>query len=277
MNDSPQSSEDTGMTEGVAVFRRPVTTIQAPPDCAERHCARELAADLTIARQIEFLAFVAHELRNPLTPIRTAAALLTRASPEELERAQYVIERQVSHMSRMVDDLLDIARGKTGKLRLAIAEVELKECIDAAVASCLPAMAKRRQRLEMRGVGHGCALQADADRITQILSNLLDNASKYSADGQAIHLDVRLLESTVEISVLDTGIGIAAAALGAVFEPFAQTPQAVVFNASGLGLGLAVVRELVESHRGRVEASSEGVGRGSRFVVTLPLTQSITP
>ena len=247
----------------------------APAGCAELHCAREVAADLAISKQVEFLAFVAHELRNPLTPIRTAAALLTHANAKELEWAQHVIERQVAHMSRMVDDLLDVARGKTGKLRLSIAAIELRDCIDVAAASCHPAMEKRHQRLEIRGLGQGFPMQADGIRLTQILCNLLDNASKYSADGQVIQLDVRRLAETVEMSVVDSGIGIAPAALTAVLEPFAQTPHAVVFNASGLGLGLAVVRELVQSHGGHVEASSEGIGRGSRFVFTLPLVHAL--
>ena len=244
-----------------------------PATCAQLHCAREVAADLTVSRQIEFLAFVAHELRNPLAPIRTAAAILTRADAKELEWAQHVIERQVTHLSRMVEDLLDMARGHMGKLRLAIETIELGDCIELAVAACHPAMERRRQRLEIRGLGQGCPMHADAVRLTQILSNLLDNASKYSAEGQLVQLEVRLLAGTVEVTVADAGIGIAASALASVFEPFAQTEHAVVFNASGLGIGLAVVRELVQAHGGRVTVSSEGIRRGSRFVVTLPLTQ----
>jgi signal transduction histidine kinase len=244
-----------------------------PATCAQLHCAREVAADLTVSRQIEFLAFVAHELRNPLAPIRTAAALLTRANAKELERAQHVIERQVTHLGRMVEDLLDMARGHMGKLRLAIETVELEDCIELAAAACHPAMERRHQRLEIRGLGQGCPMQADPVRVTQILSNLLDNASKYSPEGVVVHLEVRRLAETVEMTVIDAGIGIAAAALSTVFEPFAQTAQAVVFNASGLGIGLAVVRELAQSHGGRVTAFSEGVGRGSRFVVTLPVVQ----
>jgi len=277
--DSPSMSESSpprdDLPQPVVLYGGMPGGRQSPSACPELHCAREVAADLAISRQVEFLAFVAHELRNPLTPIRTAAALLTHANAKELEWAQHVIERQVAHMSRMVEDLLDVARGKTGKLRLAIEAIELKDCIEGAAASCHPAMDKRHQRLEVSGLGPDCPLQADAIRLTQILSNLLDNASKYSADGQAIQLNVRRLAETIEISVVDSGIGIAPLALTAVFEPFAQTPHAVVFNASGLGLGLAVVRELVQSHGGHVEASSEGIGRGSRFVVTLPLMHAL--
>jgi signal transduction histidine kinase len=153
----------------------------------------------------------------------------------------------------------------------------LEDCIELAVATCHPALQKRRQRLEIRGLGSGCPLQADPVRLTQILTNLLDNASKYSAQGQVIHLEMRILADTVEMAITDTGIGIAAAALATVFEPFTQSAHAVVFNASGLGIGLAVVRELVQAHGGHVVVSSEGVGRGSRFVVTLPLAQRDQP
>jgi signal transduction histidine kinase len=249
----------------------------APATCAQLHCAREVAADLTVSRQVEFVAFVAHELRNPLGPIRTAAAILTRANAKELEWAQHVIERQVTHLSRMVEDLLDMARGHMGKLRLAIETVELQDCIELAAAACHPAMERRQQRLEMRGLGEECAMQADAVRLTQILSNLLDNASKYSADGQVVHLDVRRLAEAVEVTVTDAGIGIASTALAGVFEPFAQTAHAVRFNASGLGIGLAVARELARSHGGDIAVSSDGIGLGSRFVVTLPLVQAPFP
>ena len=131
-------------------------------------------------------------------------------------------------------------------------------------------MDRRGQRLEIRGPEGCCALRADVVRLTQILTNLLDNASKYSPDGQAITLTVRRVDRDVELVVADNGIGIDPGALERIFHPFEQDPHAVGFNAMGLGLGLAVVRELVIAHGGHVVASSDGVGRGSRFVVTLP-------
>jgi signal transduction histidine kinase len=248
--------------------------VSTPATCVQLHCAREVAADLAVSRQIEFVAFVAHELRNPLGPIRTAAAMLTRANAKELEWAQHVIDRQVTHLSRMVEDLLDMARGHMGKLRLAIETIELKDCVELAASACRPAMERRRQRLEIRGIGKACPMQADAVRLTQILSNLLDNASKYSADGQVVRLDVSRLTGSVEVTVTDAGIGIAATALASVFEPFAQTAHAIHFNASGLGIGLAVARELAHSHGGDIAVTSDGIGLGSRFVVRLPLSQA---
>jgi signal transduction histidine kinase len=216
------------------------------------------------------LAFVAHELRSPLAPIRTAAALITIGGPEDLRRAQAIIERQVAHMSRTIDDLLDLSRARTGKLRLEPGMLDISEVVDRAVSACQPAMVRRGQRLEIRGPDGRCALHADVVRLTQILSNLLDNASKYSPDGQAISLTVRRVGRDVELIVADNGIGIDPASMERVFHPFAQDPHAIGFNASGLGLGLAVVHELVTAHGGHVVASSDGIGLGSRFVVTLP-------
>ena len=232
--------------------------------------AAAAVVDAQARSPIELLAFAAHELRGPLVPIRAAAALLTIGDPAQLVRAQAIIERQVAHMSRMIEDLLDVSRGLTGKLRLVLEVVEISTIADRVVDVCRPALVKRRQRLEIRGLDGECSLLADAVRLTQILTNLLDNASKYSADGLCISLHVRKLDRAVELVVGDEGIGIAGAMLENVFLPFAQDAHAVDFNASGLGLGLAVVRDLVTAHGGTVVAHSEGIGCGSRFVVTLP-------
>ena len=223
-------------------------------------------------RSIEFLAFVAHELRNPLGPIRTAAALITKGRPEDLVRAQRVIERQVDHLARMVDDLLDMARSRTGKLALSKAPLELRDVLEQSVSACMPGLSRRGQHLEVTGQADGCPLHADATRLVQIVTNLLDNASKFSADDTTVRLELRRLDRSVELTVSDEGIGMDPATLSNVFDPFAQALHALGFNKSGLGIGLAVVRQLVESHGGRVCAESAGIGCGSRFVVTLPLT-----
>ncbi len=258
-----------------------VRSLRLQLDEARRQAARaemraaEMAAvaEQARARQVEFLAVIAHELRNPLAPIRTAAALLSLGRPGDLLRAQAIIERQVVQMSRMIDDLLDVSRVHTGKMTLVSGIVRISEVVGQSIDACLPAITKRHQRLQLLGLDGDCEVHGDTMRMTQVLSNLLDNASKYSPDGQAIVLTVRMLEQFVELEVVDDGIGISASALGKVFEPFVRDGHAASFNTSGLGVGLAVVRELVEAHGGQVTARSAGVGHGSRFLVALPRAQ----
>jgi diguanylate cyclase len=233
----------------------------------------QTAAEQAQRRQTEFLAVVAHELRDPLTPIRTAAALLGRIPTDEplVRQVQAIMERQVVHMSRLVSDLLDVSRVNTGKLRLERRVVEMAGIIDEAVDACRPAMDTRLQHFGVHVPS--CALEVHGDpiRLVQILCNLLDNASKYTQNGGEIRLSVAVVDDAIVMTVSDSGIGITAEALSNVFEPFTQDTQATVFNKDGLGIGLTVVRELVEAHGGNVVASSAGSGLGSQFVVTLPL------
>lgn len=237
--------------------------------------AQELqaAAEQAQARQLEVLAVVAHELRTPLAPIRNAAALLGRGRADAplLHRVQGVIERQVAHMARLVSDLLDVSRAHTGKLGLQRRTVSMAELIDEAVHSCRPAMDARLQHIGV--FVPSCPLNVDGDpvRLAQALCNLLDNASKYTQVGGEIGLSVTAAENVIIMTVSDNGIGITAEALPRVFEPFMQDKHAIGFSGSGLGIGLTVVRELVEAHGGSVVASSAGNGFGSQFVVTLPL------
>ena len=235
-----------------------------------------IAVEGARVRQMEILAFIAHELRNPLAPIRTAAGILGRGRPEDILAVRTVIERQVGQMSRLIDDLLDVSRATTGKLRLVLAPVRVDDLVARAIEAAEPAMAGRGQSLEVIGREHSVYLNADATRLIQVLSNLLDNASKYSPKGQKIKLNVRCLEQSIELSVLDRGIGISIHAMKQIFDAFNQELHAVGFNATGLGIGLAVVRDVVEAHGGRVTAFSEGLGYGSRFVVTLPRSMAVT-
>ena len=223
-------------------------------------------------QQTRFLAVLAHELRNPLTVIRAASALLGRVRSEEprLPRMRAIIEQQVVHMTRFVGDLLDVSRVSTGKLRLQPVAMDLASVIADVVEACRPAMDARGQRFELQVPEGPIELQGDPVRLTQVLNNLLDNASKYTPNGGKVGLTVESVAGTVELTVSDTGIGITAEALPDVFEPFVQDAHAVGFNGVGLGLGLTVVRELVEGHGGTVVVSSGGKGLGSRFVVTLP-------
>jgi diguanylate cyclase (GGDEF)-like protein len=237
--------------------------------------AQELqtAAEASQARQTGLLALVAHELRHPLAPIRTAASMLGRARADEplLLRVQAIIERQVAHMARLIGDLLDVSRSNTGKLRLERRIVDLVDLIDEAVLSCRPAMDARLQSFRSFVAARPLRLHGDAVRLTQVLCNLLDNASKYTQVGGEIGLSVVKDGRTVALTISDNGIGISPVALPKVFDPFVQDQHAIGFNGAGLGIGLTVVRELVEAHGGTVLASSAGVGFGSQFVVTLEL------
>ncbi|NRF65695.1 sensor histidine kinase [Aquincola sp. S2] len=233
----------------------------------------QAAAQRAEARQRDILTLVAHELRNPLMPMRTAADLLgmERLDPALLQNVRGVIERQVTRMTRLVNDLLDVSRVKTGKLTLDRRTVDMAEVIDTSVHSCRPAMDACRQRFTAFVPPGALLVDGDPGRLTQVLCNLLDNASKYTPKGGEINLSVLVADQDLVITVSDNGIGITAEALPRVFEPFVQDVHAVGFNASGLGLGLTVVRELVEAHDGVVVASSGGPGFGSQFVLTLNL------
>ncbi len=241
-----------------------------PPLALPAASAETFDADLRHRRTLEVLAFAAHELRGPLAPLRTAAGLLGRADAAQLAWAQGVIERQVVHMGRMIDDILDLARADRGVLRLHREAVQLGDILQVAAAACLPALARRGQQLDIRGLEGGHVLHADAVRLTQVFTNLLDNASKYSGAGTTIRVEVAPCLPFVDVAVEDDGIGIDPAVLPGVFEPFVQDPHAMRFEGSGLGIGLAVVRQLVTSHGGQVTAASGGLGRGSRFVVRMP-------
>lgn len=235
--------------------------------------ALQAVAEQAQQRQAEFLAVLAHELRNPLTPIRNAAELLGRidSNDQVLPKVQAIIERQVVHISRLVDDLLDLSRVSTGKLRLECSVVDLRGIVDAAVEACRPEAQRRRQRLAVTVPSSPLEIHGDPVRLAQVLGNLLDNACKYTPDGGSIELLAAVEGEVVFLSVCDSGIGIAAEVLPHVFEPFAQGAHPNGVRGSGLGLGLAVVSELVEAHGGSVVAHSAGCGSGSRFVVTLPL------
>ncbi len=235
--------------------------------------AQELqsAAEQAQRRQKESLALVAHELRNPLTPIRIAAEMMGMVGAEEIPRYQAIIEQEVEHMSRLVSDLLDVTRASTGKLSLERQLVDMAGLLYEAVDACRPAMDARQQHLGVQVPSRALELHGDPVRLAQILRNLLDNASKYTPNGGQIELSVVVVEDAIEVTLSDNGIGITADTLPNIFEPFVQDPHAIGFNGVGLGIGLTVVRELVEAHGGTVTAASAGSGLGSRFVVTLPL------
>lgn len=222
--------------------------------------------------QVDFLAIVAHELRNPLGPIRNAAELLAHGNVDDslLARLPPIIKRQVAHMTRLVDDLLDGSRVSAGKFRLERTQVDLAMKLSLAIETCRPAFDKKRQRLTVQVPPDLPRLNGDPVRLAQIFGNLLDNASKYTPEGGEISVSAVALEGKIEVTVSDNGIGLSPESLPHIFELFVQESRAVARHGGGLGIGLAVVRDLVEAHGGTVVASSAGTDQGSRFLVTLP-------
>lgn len=230
------------------------------------------AAESAVSRQETNLAVTAHELRNPLAPIAYALELLKTVEAREplVARVRGILERQVAQMTRLVGDLLDVSRAATGKLRIERGVVEVDTVVDAAVQAVLPAMQRRAQTMQMQLPAEPLRVNGDPVRLVQVLSNLLDNASKYTPDGGSIHLGVAGDAREVVLTVSDSGIGISPAALPHVFDAFVQEAHAATVDAEGLGIGLMLVQQLVQAHGGRIVAHSRGRDRGSEFVVTLP-------
>jgi signal transduction histidine kinase len=222
-------------------------------------------------RKDEFLATLAHELRNPLAPIRNGLDIIKRkGNGPETARTRDVMERQLSHLIRLVDDLLDVSRVTQGKVNLHREQVDLQTVVGTALEAVRSAVDAAGLALEVRLPPTPLVLEADRTRIAQVLCNLLNNAAKYTEPGGQVVVAGALVGEEVEISVADTGIGIPPELLGQVFEMFAQVGSSLERSQGGLGIGLTLVRRLVDLHGGRVWAESDGPGRGSRFVVRLP-------
>jgi signal transduction histidine kinase/ActR/RegA family two-component response regulator len=227
----------------------------------------------------QFLAMLAHELRNPLAPISNGLHLLEAAGakPEIAVQARAMMARQVKQLVRLVDDLLDVSRITTGKLTLRTAPVELRSVIDNAVEIAKPVIDTRRHQLDVDYPEAPLHLQGDATRLAQVFSNLLNNAAKYTPPGGAINLNAVVEGDWVAVTVVDNGIGMTPTTLDEIFEMFTQANTAIDREQSGLGVGLALARYLVEAHGGSIEATSAGVDQGSRFVVRLPLAREGQP
>lgn len=225
-------------------------------------------------RQTEFLAMLGHELRNPLAPIGMAAALLGRTAPPSSQQhsLSQVIGRQVEHMARLLDDLLDAARISSGKITLSLQNAALADIIEQAVETVGPRVRERGQQLEVAMPEQPLVIHGDPVRLVQVFTNLLANASKYTKEGGGICLEASGAGGQAVITVADNGQGIAPEFLPHVFDLFTQGPRALARSEGGLGVGLNVVRNLVGMHGGRVEADSGGAGRGSRFTVVLPVS-----
>ncbi|MEO8184355.1 MAG: ATP-binding protein [Deltaproteobacteria bacterium] len=219
----------------------------------------------------EFLAILGHELRNPLAPILTALELMRARAGDVALEERGVIERQIHHMVRLVDDLLDVARITRGSLCLSRGRVELSRAVERAIEMASPMLDARAHRLTFSVQREGLPVEIDAHRIAQAIANLLMNSAKYTQPGGSIELSSRVQGDRVSLEVRDNGVGIEAALLAHIFEPFVQRKQSLARSHGGLGLGLTIARRLVELHGGKVAASSAGPGCGSTFTIELEL------
>jgi PAS domain S-box-containing protein len=226
-------------------------------------------------RKDEFLALLAHELRNPLAPIRYALATLRRPglTGEQKDRAEAVVERQVAHMSRLLDDLLDISRITRGTLELKRSRTDLRSVIGSSVEAARPFLDAKSHSLALQLPDHPVGLDADPVRLAQVFSNLLINAAKYTAEGGRIELAALEDAGEIVVTVRDNGIGIAPENMAKIFTLFTQAQSGLCRAEEGLGVGLALARGLVRLHGGTLDATSEGIGRGSEFTVRLPVVE----
>jgi len=227
-------------------------------------------------RKDEFLATLAHELRNPLAPVRNALRILDRKSPDvpEVQRATEVIDRQVQALGRLIDDLMDVSRVNQGKVSLKREHVELAKVLQGAIETSHPLIDEMGHDLVVTVPPGLVIVDADPTRLAQVLMNLLNNAAKYTERGGRIELRVELTGGELMISVADTGIGIPGDKLGTIFDMFSQVDGALSRSQGGLGIGLSLVKRLVEKHGGTIEARSGGIGQGSEFVARLPIVVS---
>lgn len=236
-------------------------------------------------RKDDFLAMLAHELRNPLAPISNALEILPHIRDEdERQRLQQMMSRQVAHLIRLIDDLLDVSRIGRGKIRLRFEKVNLADVLRNAREGVEPAVAKREQKILVSLPESPPVVEGDLSRLVQVVTNLLDNASKFSPEGSVIRVDARQSDANeayphgrVSISVSDSGIGIAQTDLDRIFEMFSQLESPEDSDGGGLGIGLALAKSLVIKHRGELVVHSEGLGCGTTFTITLPAAASSQP
>ncbi len=239
-------------------------------DLAARERAARLEAEEANHAKDDFLAMLGHELRSPLAPILTAAHVMRHRGDARVAREVDVIERQANHLVRLVDDLLDVSRVARGKVGLARERVEISDVVAAAIETASTLIETGSHELRVDVPKDGLKVEVDHFRMCQVLANLLTNAAKYTPAGGTITVRARRRSDAIEVTIADTGTGIAAELLPHVFDLFVQSRQTISRSQGGLGLGLSIVKSLVTLHGGTVEASSDGVGRGSAFTVVLP-------
>ena len=225
----------------------------------------------TQRRKDEFLASLGHELRNPLAPIKTSIALLSHLYPEseQVSKVKGVIERQVTHLTRLVDDLLDVARITSGKVVLQRKDIALQQVLSHVIELCQPAASSRNISIALDLPPHTVMLHADYARLVQIFANIVSNAVKFTPNGGHIHITAQVADGQLQVAVEDNGIGIDPDAIPRIFSMFEQGRTVAGQMASGLGIGLSLARQFAEMHGGKIEAHSAGPGQGSRFVVSL--------
>ena len=255
-----------GESEGVIVFSLDVTD-----SVLARKSIEEARAQAEQANRVkdEFLAMLGHELRNPLAPILTALELMQLRAPDTFERERTVILRQVRHVGRLVDDLLDVSRITRGEVQLHVDDLDVAETINKAIEIASPLLEERTHEL-ITTVARGLMVRGDAVRLAQVVANLLTNAAKYTERGGVITISTTRESERIAIRVGDNGVGIAPEVQPHVFDTFYQSRQAIDRAQGGLGLGLAIVRTLVELHGGEVKVASAGLGKGSEFTVWIP-------
>jgi PAS domain S-box-containing protein len=235
----------------------------------------ELALKDADQRKDEFLATLAHELRNPLWPMRNAVHILhmSKQEPARVEQAVSILDRQLQHMVRLIDDLLDVARISRGKMKLRCEPMDLRTALACAVETSRPLIEAQHHDLEVVQPQQTVMVDGDLTRLAQIVSNLLNNAARYTPTGGHIRLSLKREGAEAILSVSDNGIGISHEALPRLFTMFSQVDRQTTRGERGLGIGLALVRALVEMHGGRIEATSAGPGQGATFAIRLPIAE----
>ncbi|CAN5275148.1 hypothetical protein BH11MYX1_BH11MYX1_21740 [soil metagenome] len=267
------------MDGGIAVFCRDISERKRLEKETQALYTREqearLLAESAGRSKDEFLAMLGHELRNPLAPILTALELMSLRGTNESERERQIIGRQVDHMVRLVDDLLDVSRVTRGRIELSRQPIEIGELVARGLELVAPLLESSHHEISIHVPRHGLVVSGDANRLTQVFSNLLANAAKYTPPHGRVTITALRDENDVMVSIGDTGVGIPADLLPRVFDLFVQNSQTLDRSRGGLGIGLAIVQNLVQLHGGSVSARSDGAGTGSTFTVRLPWVTQI--
>jgi signal transduction histidine kinase/CheY-like chemotaxis protein len=279
--DTPEMRSRYFMLGNITLLERPVrsVTLVSAAISALRARKRQYEMREIDDRKDEFLAMLAHELRNPLAPISAASNLLRipMLDREKIQHTSEIISRQVQHMSELIDDLLDVSRVSRGLITLNATTQDARQIVASAVEQVRPLMDSRRHQLTVRNSPVQASVIGDQKRLVQIIANILNNAAKYTAENGHIILTVTVDNSSVIFTIQDDGIGMETDVIERVFDMFAQGERSSDRSQGGLGIGLAIVKSLVNLHGGSVTASSPGLGHGSIFTITLPRTNLDTP